>query len=764
MRGVVRSKLRVSLLVFVTVSAAWIAERPPARAASSQYADPALCATCHADIAATFRKTGMGHSFYRLTANNVIEDLGKTFYHQASDTYLVMFERGGKYYQRRWQKGFDGKETNVDEKQVDYVMGSANHGRTYLHLSSRNTLQQLPLGWYTEKGGYWAMAPGYDRPDYPGSTRVITYECMYCHNTYPRIPPNHEETGANPQFLPPVPEGIECQRCHGPGQLHVETAGRAEAKPEEIRASIINPARLSPDRELEVCMQCHLETTAVSLPHDIRRFDRAPFSYIPGQPLGDFRLTFDRDGGMGDRFEVAHAAYRMRESQCFLKSNGSLRCTTCHDPHNIPRGEAAATHYNGVCRTCHAAAFQQTVASGNHTAAANCISCHMPKRRTEDAVYMVMTDHFIRARQPAGDLLAPRPETHDTPATAYHGKVIPYYPKNPGATALPPAQREVDAALYLAVAQIVELSNLREGLPQLQSLLERYRPERPEFYADLAEGFVSAGQPAKALPWFEEAARRASASPVILRKLGSAQMEAGRLPEAEATLRRVTALAPDDAGAWGMLGETLWREHRNTEAREALARGIAADPELPDLHGSLATVLFSEGDISGAESEFRESMRIQPNSAQVQANLGSLLASRGADAEARYHFERSIALQPDAEEAHLNYARLLASLKESDAAEKQAQAAVKAGPSDPAAHELWGTLLAAKGDVEGAVRELTEAVRLKPDFWRAQFELGVALGRNRDYAAAAEHLRAAAQGADPEAKASAADLLRRLGQ
>jgi hypothetical protein len=86
---------------------------------------------------------------------------------------------------------------------VDFVLGSGNHSRTYLHLTGRQTLQQLPLGWYAEKGGYWAMNPGYDRPDYPGSARPITYECMFCHNGYPAIPEGHDETGAKPEFLLP---------------------------------------------------------------------------------------------------------------------------------------------------------------------------------------------------------------------------------------------------------------------------------------------------------------------------------------------------------------------------------------------------------------------------------------------------------------------------------------------------------------------------------------------------------------------------------
>ena len=185
--------------------------------AANAFIDPAVCGECHAGKAGTYSQTGMGRSFYRLTSQTAVEDFksGLPFYHPASDTYLTVFERAGNYFQRRWQTGFDGRETSVEEKQIDFVLGSGNHARTYLHLTERGTLQQLPLGWYAERGGYWAMNPGYDKADYGGSTRVIHYECMFCHNAYPRIPEGHQEAGAEAQYRQPLPEGIDCQRCHG---------------------------------------------------------------------------------------------------------------------------------------------------------------------------------------------------------------------------------------------------------------------------------------------------------------------------------------------------------------------------------------------------------------------------------------------------------------------------------------------------------------------------------------------------------------------
>ena len=108
-----------------------------------------------------------------------------TFYHQPSDSYFTMLQRDGKYFQRRYQLDSSGKQVNVMEKQVDYIMGSGNHSRAYLHRTAANTLVELPLAWYAEKGGYWAMNPGYDRPDHDGFRRPITYDCMFCHNAYP---------------------------------------------------------------------------------------------------------------------------------------------------------------------------------------------------------------------------------------------------------------------------------------------------------------------------------------------------------------------------------------------------------------------------------------------------------------------------------------------------------------------------------------------------------------------------------------------------
>jgi predicted CXXCH cytochrome family protein len=239
-------------------------------------------------------------------------------------------------------------------------------------------------------------------------------------------------------------------------------AAQAEAPKETIRTAIFNPARAT-----------------------IRRFDRGPFSYRAGQPLSEFLLFFDRAPAAGGepKFEIVSSVVRLRESKCFAASKGALTCLTCHDPHQIPRSEEAARHYNGVCQRCHASTLDRLVAVGGHTSAADCISCHMPKRRTDDVVHAVITDHWIQRRKPQ-DLLAAIPESHETEQTAYHGEVVPYYPKSlSGAD-----------GLYLAVAQVRHASNLEPGIQQLSSEIDRQKPANAEFYFTLGEAWQDKGK------------------------------------------------------------------------------------------------------------------------------------------------------------------------------------------------------------------------------------------------------------------------------
>ncbi|HTB11458.1 MAG TPA: tetratricopeptide repeat protein [Bryobacteraceae bacterium] len=656
----------------------------------------AQCATCHSKIAASFQKTGMARSFYKPAPIEPVR-----FYHQPSETWYAIVHHDGANYQRRWRIGYAGKETEVQESRIDYVMGSGSHVRTYLHRTDRGALIELPLAWYAENGGQWAMNPGHDR-DYALPPRAVPYECMFCHNAYPKIPTRHDEPGSEPLFEAALPEGIGCERCHGDGANHMRVAQTAGAKADDIRKAIVNPARLTKERQLEVCMQCHLETTSLQLPHSLVKYGRSPFSYQPGEPLGNFMIFFDHAAGSPyrDDFEIAHSAYRLRKSRCFLESK-AITCTTCHNPHDE---EATAGHYNSVCAQCHQALPAQ------HTKAADCVSCHMPKRRTQDVVHAVMTDHYIQ-RNPPPNLLAPLAERQEFDAKQYRGPVVPYYPS--------PLPRTPENLLYQAVAQVTQQSNLKTGLPQLAAEIAKQQPARPEFYVELGEAWLNAGNPRNAVAAFDQALKRAPNSSVAFLDLAGALTQSGQNARAIEVLKRGLAQGLSDPLLWYQLGLA-------SHDPDAFRKALALDPGLAEAHDGLGELLASSGDLAHAESEFREALRIEPDMPSAQSNLGHVLAARGNLPEAAWYFQKAVRRSPNDADTRVNYAATLTGLNRPDE----------------------------------ALRELQAALKLRPDFGLAHLNTAAILAARGDAAAARSHLLLAAKDPDPEIRKTAQEKLR----
>jgi Tfp pilus assembly protein PilF len=602
------------------------------------YADAKSCATCHAKIAGSYAKTAMARSFSSSIPSSIPSALIRDFDHRASDTHFAMIERDGNVYQRRWQIGPDGKPVNIDEKSVDLVMGSGAHVRTFLHRTASGALQELPLAWYSENGGMWAMNPGYDQPNQPDSRRKIDYECMFCHNAYPQIPPGNESFRAEPLFSPvgasAIPEGIDCQRCHGPGRAHVESGGRA---------AIVNPSELLPDREMDVCAQCHLETSSFPLPHSIVKFDRGPFSYRPGEPLSAFELIFDQQSGNQDRFQIVSSVYRLKMSECYLKSAGALTCTTCHDPHSENHD---AQRYNTICQGCHA-----DLPLESHTTAPDCVGCHMPRRRTDDVVHAVMTDHLIQRRKPDRDLLAPRAEPHG-PDLVYHGPVVPYddpaFPHTP------------ENDLYLALAQIRESNNVVTGLPQLEAAIQKYSPARAEFYIELADALLKNGRATDAAPIYKDAIERSPRSIEALLGLEKAYQQSGDAAHALAAMRTVAPLMSGaNAGQWNRFGQGYAELGSAAEAVSALKKSLALDPEIRESHYALATLYVRQNQPDLAEAEYREAIRLQPDDSPAHMNFAILLFQANRAGESSDHFEAAIRYRPGYALGHYNYALML---------------------------------------------------------------------------------------------------------
>lgn len=701
------------------------------------------CAACHREIVESYRQTGMGRSFGLPGQVAMPEDWTRhnQYFHAPSQSYFTMILRGGEYFQRRHQLDAQGREVNVLEKRIDYVLGSGNHARTYLHRTPQNQLLELPLGWYAEKSGYWAMNPGYDRPDHPGFRRPITYDCMFCHNSYPKIPPAAELWVGNSSYQGELPSGIQCERCHTGASQHARLAGSGQASKSAIRAAVLNPKRLSVERQLELCMSCHLESTSFPLPNSLPKYGRGPFSFRPGEALADFILNFDHapSAGRGEKFEIVSAAYRMRQSACFLESKGQLTCTTCHDPHRVTQQP------NQPCAQCHSSTLSSR---REHSTQADCVQCHMPKRRTEDVIHVVMTDHKIQRRPPAGDLQAEREERRDE----YRGAVVPYYPEKLSGP---------DAELYLALAQVKQRSNLAAGIAQLKKAITRLRPTRAAWYLDLAEALENNGQRSEALPWYREAVQRDRSAPTLLR-WGTALRRAGRPTEALPILRQTAQLAPQRALAWYELALAESSLSDLKAAKQSLRRALQADPEMPEAHNQLGVVLATT-ETSNAELAFREAIRLQPEYAAAHANLARLLWKQGQAASAEQEFGQALRLDPKDSATRYDYAVMLGKQRRYDDAQKQLEEAVRRDANALEARELWADLLAARGQATAAVEQYRQVVARQPKAWSARLGLAAALASIGDRLGALAELRQVAAEGDASYAEKAKQFLRDFG-
>lgn len=565
---------------------------PVTAGAAPGYVDDRACALCHTDIARTYQKKGMARAFFRPRPATDIEDFSAApFFHAPSRQSFQIVRRGEALVFRRWQADEAGRPVHVFETEVDWILGSGGHSRTYLYRTPGGEMFQLPLAWYSQIRS-WGMAPGYDRPDHDGILRLVRRECLFCHNAYPDVPAESDAHNGPHLFPESLPEGIGCQRCHGPGVEHVWLASGGMAPAAEIRAAIFNSGRLPRNRQDDVCMTCHLQPS-VTLP-GLRRFGRNDFSYRAGEPLDDYLVQVDveEDGQHPDeRFEINHHAYRLRQSRCFLESGGGVGCLICHDPHRVIPAERMAVRVKNACLGCH------TKLPADHIANAGCASCHMPRRRTQDVVQVVMTDHRIQ-RGPGGlELLAPRAE-RDPVLTGI--KILSGMPPGPL------------AEVYRASAA-VRSGGGAEAVVYLERKLAEAKPSEPDPWFDLAQG----------------------------------QIRLRRFQEAEATLSALLERRPNDLLALEWLALARAAQGKIDEAIELTRRSLATGSNRVEVEYNLGRLLAARGLNLEAEEHLKKAVSLRPNLAAGWFRLGEVQAAQGRKEEALASYRRALEADPN---------------------------------------------------------------------------------------------------------------------
>jgi predicted CXXCH cytochrome family protein len=332
-----------------------------------------------------------------------------TYSHAASGiTYQIVKQQGAIWllYDRPGDKNLHGRQ------KLEYFMGSGNHARTYLY-SINGYWFETPIAYYSEKGAY-DMRPSLQAAREMPFNLPQNFECMRCHMNGAQI----EDPGTRNHYagLPFLHGGIACQDCHGDSSAHVASGGRT---------AILRIANLEPDRQVAICMLCHLEGD-VSVQHR----GRSLANYKPGDKIGDYVSYFVKAGAEASNRGVSQVE-GLYLSKCKQVSGPQMSCVTCHDPHSSPASQGKAAFYRAKCLACHSESKYTTT---HYITSPDCTSCHMPKRETPDLAHSAWTDHRILAHADAprsglsgeSDELTPvsglmsGPTARDTALAYYH--------------------------------------------------------------------------------------------------------------------------------------------------------------------------------------------------------------------------------------------------------------------------------------------------------------------------------------------------------
>lgn len=599
---------------------------------SVKYVGMNTCRGCHNDIYETFIQTGMGQSFDYATKQKSAADF---------DNHAIVYDKDLDYYYKPFWKGdslyfmeyrLEGKDTvHKLVQKIEYIIGSGQHTNSHIY-NSNGYLHQAPITFYTQKRK-WDLAPGFEKGASSRFARMIESECMTCHNGYPEF-----EFGSQNKFVS-VKTGIDCERCHGPGSLHVaeKQAGHIVDTSKQPDYTIVNPRRISTELQNNICQRCHLQGVAVL--NDGKTF----FDFRPGMQLKEVMNVFmPQYEGAEDKMIMASHVERMKKSSCYVNS-GKMSCITCHKPH-VSVKFTPETQYNNACSSCHSGVKQIHCSENQNARLAkndNCVTCHMPKNGSIDIPHVAVTDHYIRKR-PENNLdqekirafLGLQCFNNDnvdaiTTARAYMefyekfnpnvgllDSAIKYLDKQPQVEKDQKQNRDYIRAYFLMKDYAKTISYAAELKPEnINDAWAAYR---------IAESYSELQQLEQALPWYQRATQIVPFSLDFQNEYANCLLMTGKSAEALTTYQYILKENPLNISANINLGYLYMQQGNNTTAYSLMQYAKDLDPDAEQNLINLAIWFYNNQQNDVAKNTILQLLKKHPNNEQAKAMLADL--------------------------------------------------------------------------------------------------------------------------------------------
>ncbi|MFI5141909.1 MAG: tetratricopeptide repeat protein, partial [Bacteroidia bacterium] len=600
---------------------------------TARYVGINTCRLCHQSIYNTFIKTGMGKSFAGATKQKSAGDYQHSvIYDKFSDFYYKSFwGKNDSLYFLEFR--LQGKDTIYKRlERADYIIGSGHH--TNSHMQNINGhFNQMPMTFYTQKKE-WHLPPGFENGVNTRFTRKIGLECMSCHNALPDFVMGSENKYSD------VDEGINCERCHGPGSVHVQqrSTGSKVDTTNNIDYSIVNPSKLSIDLQFDVCQRCHLQGNAVL------KEGKSFYDFKPGKKLSDYISVFlPKYANADDEFIMASHADRLKMSQCFIKSfnptevknklkpyKDALTCVTCHNPH-ISVKVTGNEVFNNACKNCHQpngksdleCTDKNVIAAKNAKAGhapsnlLNCVGCHMPKSGSIDIPHVTVHDHFIRK---------------------------------------PITKKEKDKIkTFLGLFAINDKAP--DSLTKAKANINQFEKfDQQQHYLDTALKYLSAKDKNNISKNFDALVQLyflKNNYPMITSLVN-------QISKDELLTNRLNKKSYDNQNAWTCyrIGESYNYQNKANEALPFFEQANKLAPFVVEFKDKLATAYASAGNNNLAHQYFNETITENPKYVPAIANLGFLYLTENNAQMAEQLYKQALALDPDNENTLMNLAGL----------------------------------------------------------------------------------------------------------
>lgn len=561
-----------------------------------KYLGDVACVGCHSTISESYHKHPMGRSAewvnHKGTSDILLAGANNPF---DSAGYTLHVEKEGDHVIHSMTATPEGEKLPAYTVPIDLVIGSGTHGRTFLSVD-RGSVWQSPISWYNE-GHRWDVSPGVDLG--ANSRRPIITECFHCHvNRIEEVP--HSLNRYSESFLT-VQANIGCERCHGPGELHVAERTSTTLNPSPD-FSIVNPRHLPSDLKADICRQCHLQGQA-----RILRRGRELSEYRPGLPWDQFATTVVKNPELTDYRRAVGQFEQIERSKCVTEKGEKLSCTSCHDPHFKPPIGDRDVYFRSRCVSCHETRQCSLPLPERQAKKDNCIVCHMPQIESSNIVHTAITDHRIMKRPDDG-----RPRSQALVSSQFPVVLYPAGPNSP-----PQEERERDWAIALGF----EIGRGIQGGPSVlwsqtkakfDSSLERW-PGDSAAWASLAEAHRGRGEAAAALEAAKNAASLCPDGETYLMGLSLIAETAGDHELAVSTAGRLIEMNPANSDHWLLRGSANVSLKRWKEVESDARSALAIQPLEPRAHLLLGVALHATGSQSKGRSELDIALKLTPS-------------------------------------------------------------------------------------------------------------------------------------------------------